>query len=204
MKYLYFFILLFVVSCSTDTSKGLIEIPVQLKTSNKQLSANFHSCLRLTQQLIKKQVSNQEFSAYFSLNTRATGFEYDNVVLHISDSLLQMPKGYQIFYDFVYNGDTLSSFRADFDSSTKIIDYLNFHLLAFRQFIDKELTITKTKATEIALKSGMKEQSLELILNCSANKFYWECKNHCNDCLYLNIDAKTGNIIGKGKVVYQY
>ena len=92
----------------------------------------------------------------------------------------------------------------DFDADIKIIDYRNFHLLAFRRFIDRELTITKSKAAEIALKNGMKGQDVELIFNCSADKFYWECKNDCNGCLYLYIEAKTGKIIGQGKVVYQY
>lgn len=196
--------LFFVVSCSTDTPKGLVDIPVKLKTSNKQLQSNFDSCLRLTQQLIKTKVSDKEFSKYFSLSRRATGFEYAYVVQHISDSLFQLPKAYQIFYDFVYNADTLTSFRTDFDSLTKIIDYRNFHLLAFRQFIDKKLTVTRAEATTIALNNGMKSEGFELIFKCSADKFYWECKNDCNGCLNLAIDAKTGNIIGQGKVVYQY
>ncbi|MEI9943259.1 MAG: hypothetical protein WDN26_03485 [Chitinophagaceae bacterium] len=181
-----------------------MDIPVKLKTSNKQLQSNFDSCLRLTQQLIKTQVSDKEFSKYFSLSKNATGFEYDYVVQHISDTLFQLPKTYQIFYDFVYKGDTLTSFRADFDSVTKIIDYRNFHLLAFRQFIDKKLPVKRAGATTIALNNGMKRQDLELIFKCSAGKFYWECKNDCDDCLYLDIDAKTGNIIEQGKVVYQY
>lgn len=115
-----------------------------------------------------------------------------------------MPNSYQIFYDFLYKGDTLSLFRADFDSNLKVIDYRNFHLTAFRQFIDKKLVITRTKAIEIALKNGMKRQGLDPIINCSADKFYWECKNDCDGCLYLEIDAKTGNIVGQGKVVHQY
>ena len=77
-------------------------------------------------------------------------------------------------------------------------------MLAFRQFIEKKLTVTRDDATTIALNNGMKRQDLELIFNCSADKFYWECKNDCDGCLYLNVDAKTGNIIGQGKVVYQY
>jgi len=149
-------------------------------------------------------VSEKEFHEYFSFDNRATGFEYKNVVLSIKDTLTQMPNSYQIFYDFLYKGDTLSLFRADFDSSLKVIDYRNFHLTAFRQFIDKKLTITRTKAIEIASNNGMKRQRLYPILNCSADKFYWECKNDCNGCLFLDIDAKTGNIIGRGKVVYQY
>jgi len=198
------FLTLFVVSCSTGTHPKLGVNPVKLITSNKQLQSNFDSCLRLTQQLIMTQISDKEFAEYFSLNKRATGFEYDYVVHHMSDSLLQLPKSYQIFYDFVYKGDTITSFRADFDSITKIIDYRNFHLLAFRQFIDKKLSVTRAEATTIALNNGMKSQDLELIFNCSADKFYWECKNDCDGCLYLDIDAKTGNIIGQGKVVYQY
>jgi hypothetical protein len=181
-----------------------MDIPIKLKTSNKQLQSNFDSCLRLTQQLIKTQVSDKEFSEYFSLSKKATGFEYDYVVRHISDTLFQLPKSYQIFYDFLYKGDTLTSFRADFDSSTKIIDYRNFHLLAFRYFIDNNLTITKTKADRDCIEEWNEKPSLELIFRCSADKFYWECKNNCNGCLYLDIDAKTGNIIGQGKVVYQY
>ncbi|MGB4772688.1 MAG: hypothetical protein WBP58_14570 [Chitinophagaceae bacterium] len=201
---LSFLITLFAVSCSTDRPTEHVDIPVKLKTSNKQLQSNFYSCLRLTQQLIKTQVSDKEFSEYFSLNKRATGFEYDNVVWTISDTLFELPKSYQIFYDFIYKGDTLSSFRADFDANIKAIDYRNFHLLAFRKFIDNELTITRPTATEIALKNGMKRKDLELIFYCSADKFYWECKNNCDGCLYLDIDAKTGGIIGQGKVVYQY
>jgi len=196
--------LVFVASCSTDTPKNIVDIPIQLKTSNKQLQSNFDSCLRLTLQLIKTQVSDKEFSKYFSLSKRATGFEYNYVVLNIPDTLFQLPKTYQIFYDFVYKGDTLTSFRADFDSIIKIIDYRNFNLLAFRQFIDKKLTVTRNEATIIAMNNGMKSEDLELIFKCSADKFYWECKNDCNDCLYLDIDAKTGNIIGQGKIVYQY
>ena len=199
-----FLIIIFVVSCSTNTPIKIVGNPINLRTSNKILQSNFDSCLRLTQQLIKTQVSDKEFSKYFSLSKRATGFEYDYVVWHISDTLFQLPKTYQIFYDFVYKSDTLTSFRADFDSNTKIIDYRNFHLLAFRQFIDKKLTVTRDDATTIALNNGMKRQDLELIFNCSADKFYWECKNDCDGCLYLNVDAKTGNIIGQGKVVYQY
>ena len=177
---------------------------VKLKTSNKQLQSNFDSCLRLTQQLLKTKVSVKEFYEYFSFDSRATGLEYENVVLSVNDTLTQIPTSYQIFYDFLYKGDTLSLFRADFDSSLKIIDYRNFHLTAFRQFIDKKLTITRTKAIEIALKNGMTRQGLDPILNCSANKFYWECKNDCDGCLSLDIDAKTGSIIGRWKVVYQY
>lgn len=177
---------------------------VNLKTSNKHLQSNFDSCLRLTQQLIRTKFSEKEFYEYFSLDIRATGFEYENVVLSVKDTLTKMPKSYQIFYNFLYKGDTLSLFRADFDSSLKVLDYRNFHLAAFRQFVDKTLTITRTKAIEIALKNGMKTQDLDPILNCSADKFYWECKNECDDCLYLDIDAKNGNIIGKGKVVFQY
>jgi hypothetical protein len=201
---LSFLITLFVISCSTNTPIELVDIPVKLKTSNKQLQSNFDSCLRLTQQLIKTQVNNKEFSEYFSLSKRATGFEYDYVVRHMSDTLTQLPKTYQIFYDFVFKGDTLTSFRADFDSAAKNIYHSNFHLLAFRQFIDKKLTVTRAEATTIALNNGMKSQGLELIFKCPADKFYWECKNDCNGCLYLEIDAKTGNIIGQGKVVYQY
>lgn len=201
---LFISITLFVVSCSTDTHRKFADTPVRLRTSNIQLKANFDSCLRLTQQLIKTVVSDREFSEYFTLSKRATGFEYDNVVSHISDTLVELPKSYQIFYDFVFDGDTLTSFRADFDANLKVIDYRNFHLLAFRKFIDKELSITEKKARDIALKNGMKEQDLELIFYCSADKFYWECKNDCNGCLYLDIDAKSGNVIGHGKVVYQY
>lgn len=196
-------LLLFIVSCSNDKDKKFIDIPIKLKTSNRQLQSNFDSCLLLTKQLIKTQVSDKEFSEYFNLSKRATGFEYDNVVWSISDTLVELPKGYQIFYDFVYKGDTLSSFRADFDANMKVIDYRNFHLLAFRKFINKELTITKSMAAEIALKNGMERQDLELIFQCSAEKFYWECKNSCDGCLYLKIDAKTGKIIEQGKVVYQ-
>ena len=204
MKYVFVLILIYCTSCSTDNSKLLKETPIQLKTTNEQLKINFDSCLSLTQQLIKKQISEKEFSKYFSFNKRATGFKYDNVILEISDSLSEMPKGYQIFYDFVYKGDTISSFRADFDANIKTIDNGNFYLLAFRKFIDNELTITKTKATEIALNNGMNEQDLELILNCSSEKFYWVCSNKCDGCLYLEIDAKTGKIIGRRKVVYLY
>jgi hypothetical protein len=195
-------IIIFEVSCSTDTPKLFLENPIKLRTSNKQLQSNFDSCLRFTQQLIKTQVSDKEFLKYFSLSKRATSFEYDYDAQHISDTLFQLPKTYQIFYDFVYKGDTLTSFRAYFDSNAKIIDYRNFHLLAF--LIDKKLTVTREDATTIALKNGMKRQDLELIFNCSADKFYWKCKNDCNGCLYLDIDAKTGNIIGKGTVVYKY
>jgi len=127
-----------------------------------------------------------------------------NVVWHITDTLFDLPKGYQIFYDFVYKGDTITSFRADFDASLGIIDYRNFHLLAFRKFIDKELPITERKAKEIALRNGMKKQDLSLIFYCSADNFYWECKNNCDGCLYLDIDAKSGKVIRQGKVVYQY
>jgi hypothetical protein len=196
--------MLFAVSCSWDRPKKLVDISVKLKTSNKQLQSNFDNCLRLTQQLIKTKVNDTEFSKHFSLSKRATGFEYDNIFLSISDTLFELPRSYQIFYDFVYKGDTLSSFRADFDDNIKAIDYRNFHLLAFRKFIDKELTITKSIATKIALKNGMKRKDLQLTFHCSAEKFYWECKNDCDDCLYLHIDAKTGGIIGQGKVVYQY
>ncbi len=154
--------------------------------------------------VLKTKVSEKEFYEYFSFNKRATGFEYKNVFLSVSDTLTQIPISYQIFYDFLYKGDTIGLFRADFDSSLKIIDYRNFHLTAFRQFIDNKLTITRTKAIEIAVKNGMKRQGLAPILNCSANKFYWECKTDCDRCLYLDIDARTGKIIGQGKVVYEY
>lgn len=195
---------LFFVNCSTDAQQKHITNSVKLRTSNKQLQSNFDSCLRLTQQLLMTKVNEKEIQEYFSFNFRATGLEYENVVLSVQDTLTQIPNGYQIFYDFLYKGDTLSLFRADFDSSLRIIDYRNFHLTAFRQFIDKKLTITRVKAIEIALKNGMKKQGLDPILNCSADKFYWECKNDCDGCLYLEIDAKTGKIIGQGKVVYQY
>ncbi|MFI5133167.1 MAG: hypothetical protein ACHQEB_02470 [Chitinophagales bacterium] len=194
---LSFLLILFVDSCSTETQP-------KLRTSNKQLQSNFDSCLRTTQQLIKTQVSDKEFYKYFNFDTRATGFEYDNVVLSVADTLSTMPKTYQIFYDFIFKGDTISSFRADFDSTLKSIDYRKFHLTAFRQFIDKKLTITNSIATDIAVRNGMKREGLEPILNYSSDRFYWECKNDCDGCLYLDIDAKTGNIIGEGKVVYQY
>lgn len=148
------------------------------------------------------KISEKEFQSYFSLSTRATGLDFGNAVINVQDTLTRMPKGYQIFYDFIYKGDTLSLFRADFDSSLKVVDYRNFHLTAFRQFIDKKLTITRIKAIEIAMKNGMKRQDLDPILNCSAGKFYWECKNNCDGCIYYEIDAKTGKIIGQGKVVY--
>jgi hypothetical protein len=199
-----FLITLFLASCSTDAQQKHATTSIKLRTSNKQLQSNFDSCLRLTQQLLKTKVSDKEYYEYFSFDTRATGFEYENVVLSVKDTLTQMPNNYQIFYDFLYKGDTLSLFRADFDSSLKVIDYRNSHLTAFRQFIDKKLTITRTKAIEIALKNGMKKQDLDPNLNCSADKFYWDCKNYCNGCLYLDIDAKTGNIIRQGKVVYRY
>jgi hypothetical protein len=177
---------------------------VKLRTSNKQLQSTFDSCLVLKKQLIKAKVSDKEFEQYLSLSKRATGFEYENVVWHISDTLFRLPNGYQIFYDFIYNGDTITSFRADFDANLRVIDYRRFNLVAFRKFIDEELPITESKARKIALGNGMKEQGLDLIFYCSTDKFYWECKNDCDGCIYLDIDAKTGNIIGQGKVVYQY
>jgi hypothetical protein len=201
---LSFLVMLFVVSCSTDTPTKLVDTVVKLNTSNKQLQSNFDSCLRLTQQLIKTQISDTEFHKYFNFDTNATGLEYDNVVLSVEDTLSKMPKTYQIFYDFIFKGDTISSFRADYDSTLKSIDYRKFYLTAFRQFIDKKLTIINSIAADIAVRNGMKREGLQLILNCSADKFYWECKNDCNGCLYLDIDAKTGNIIGQGKVIYQY
>lgn len=200
----FFWIASFLVSCSTDAQQKHATTSVKLRTSKKQLQSNFDSCLRLTQQLLKAKVSDEEFYKYFSFDTQATGFDYKNVVLSVKDTLTELPNSYQIFYDFLYKDDTLSLFRADFDSNLKVIDYRNFYLTAFRRFIDKKLTITRTKAIEIALKSGMKRQDLDPILNCSADKFYWECKNNCDGCLYLEIDAKTGNIIGTGKVVYEY
>ena len=198
------FATLFLVSCSTDAQQQNVITSVKLRTSNKQLQSNFDSCLHLTQKLLKTKFSVNEFHEYFSFDKRATGLEYQNVVSSVDDTLTQIPNTYQIFYDFLYKGDTLSAFRADFDSSLKIIDFRNFHLTAFRQFINKKLTITRTKAIEIALKNGMTRQGLDPILNCSANKFYWECKNYCDGCLSLDIDAKTGSIIAQGKVVYQY
>jgi hypothetical protein len=57
--------------------------------------------------------------------------------------------------------------------------------------------------SRVATKNGMKKQELDPILNCSANKFYWECKNNCDGCIYYEIDAKTGKIIGQGKVVFE-
>lgn len=195
---------LFLVSCLTDAQQKHLTNSIKLKTSNKHIQYSFDSCLRLTKQLIMTKISAKEFHEYFCFNTRATGLEYKNVVLNIQDTLTQIPNGYQIFYDFIYKGDTLSLFRADFDSSLKVIDYRNFHLTAFRKFIDKKLTITRIKAIEIAVKNGMKREGLDPILNCSVDKFYWECKNNCDGCLYLEIDAKTGNIIVQGKVVYEY
>ena len=211
---LSFLAILFVADCTTDTPKKIVDIPVKLKTSKKKLQSNFDSCLLLTQQLIKKRISGKEFSEYFSLSLRATGFEYDYVVRQITDTLIQLPKTYQIFYDFIYKGDTVSLFRADFDSTVKIIDYWYFHLLAFRKFINKELTITSDKAKQIAIDNGMKSQNLDALFKCSKEYpdttnnnsviYSWECKNNCNGCLYLGIDAKTGNIIERGKVIYQY
>ena len=199
-----FSITLFLVSCSTDAQQKQVATSIKLKTSNKQLQSNFDSCLRLTQKLIKTKIKTNEFHEYFSFNARATGFEYENVVLSVKDTLTKVPNSYQVFYDFLYKGDTLSLFRADFDSTLRIIDYRNFHLNAFRQFIDKKLIITRTRAIELAVRKGMKKQGLDPIINCSADKFYWECKNDCDGCLSLDIDAKTGNIIGQGKVVHQY
>lgn len=201
---LSFFISHFLVSCSTDAQQKNATTLIKLRTSNKQLQSNFDSCIRSTEQLLKTKFSDKEFCNYFVFDARSTGLEYKNVVLNVEDTITQMPNGYQIFYYFLYNGDTLSLFRADFDSTLKIIDYFNFHLSAFRQFVDKKLTITRTKAIEIAVKKGMKQQGLDPILNCSANKFYWECKNDCNGCLVIYIDAKTGNLIAEGKVVYEF
>src|SRR5436305_1796316 len=97
-----FLVTLFVVSCSTDKPTKPVDTVVKLNTSNKQLQSNFDSCLRLTQQLIKTQISDREFHKYFNFDTSATGFEYDNVVLSVADTLSTMPKTYQIFYDFVF------------------------------------------------------------------------------------------------------
>lgn len=193
-----------VISCSTDKSTELENKPVKLKTSNKHLQSNFERCIIMTEQLMKTQFNNKEFSKHFNLSKRTTGFEYENVIYNMSDTLYELPKNYQIFYDFIYEGDTLSTFRADFDANLKIVDYSKFHLIAFRKFIDKELTITEPIATEIALKNGMKRKDLELIFRCSAKEYYWECQNNCNGCLSFHIDAKTGSIIKQGKVVYRY
>lgn len=205
-KYFLFslWVTLYFGSCSTGEQQMHSTNLVKLKAFDKSLQSNFDSCLHLTQQLIRTKFTEEEFYKYFSLDKRATSFEYKNGVLSVKDSLTEIPRSYQVFYDFVYNGDTLSSFRADFDSILEVIDYRNFHLNAFRQFIDKKLTITRTIAIEIAVKKGMKRQGLDPILNCTADRFYWECKNDCDGCLYINIDAKTGNIIGQGKVIYQY
>ena len=125
----------------------------------------------MTQQL-RTQISDKEFEQYFSLSKRATCFEYENAVWHISDTLFQLPKGYQIFYDFVYKGEAITSFRAEFAANLRVIDYRNFHLLAFRKFIDKELPITEGKAREISFGNGMKEENLDLIFYCLTDKFY--------------------------------
>lgn len=203
MRFLYFFLMVFLLSCSTDAQK-VPEQTVRLKTSNEQLQTNFDSCLQVTQGLIRSQISEKELSQYFTLGTRATGFEYDYIVQHIKDTLLELPKGYQIFYDFIFKGDTISSFRADFDSALKVVNYRKFHLTAFRQFIDGKLRISKSEATDIAVNNGMKRENISVILNCTANKFLWTCENSCNGCLSLDIDAKTGDIVRKGKNIYQY
>jgi hypothetical protein len=197
-------ITLFFTCCLADAHQNIAAASVKLRTSNKQLQFNFDSCLGLTQQLLKTKISDAELEEYFGFDTRATGFGYKNVVLSVKDTLMQLLNSYHIFYDFLYKGDTLSSFRSDFDSSLKVIDYRSFHLDAFRQFIDKKLTITKKIASDIAVKNGMKRQGLDPILNYSPERFYWECKDDCDGCLYLEIDAKTGEIFGRGKVVYEY
>jgi hypothetical protein len=197
-------LIIFIFNCSPDSQPRLVPISVTLRTSDNQLQSNFDSCLRLTQQLIKTQSSNKEFSQFFSFNRMATGFEYDNIVFIVLDTLSKIPKSYQIYYDFIFKGDTISSFRADFDSTLKMIGCRSFHLTAFRKFIDNELTVTKSMATNIAVRNGMKEEGLDPILKCSGEKIYWICKNDCNGCIYFDIDAKSGDIIEQGKVIYQY
>ena len=199
-----FLLISFLVNCSTDPRSHPITASVKLRTSSKQLQSNFDSCLGLTQQLIKTQISDKEFFQFFKFDKRSTGFEYENVVFSVSDTLSQIPKVYQIFYEFIFKGDTISAFRVDYDSTLKIIDYRNFHLSAFKKFIDGKLTITKSLAINIAVRNKMIREGLDPILNCSADKFYWECRNDCNDCIYFEIDAKSGGIIGRGKVVYEY
>lgn len=96
----YFLMTLIFVNCSPNSDQKNLTNSVKLRTSNKQLQSNFDSCLHVTQRLLQTKFSEKELYEYFRFDTRATGLEYENVVLSAKDTLTHEPKNYQIFYDF--------------------------------------------------------------------------------------------------------
>ncbi|MBK7640978.1 MAG: hypothetical protein IPJ22_13330 [Bacteroidetes bacterium] len=211
-----FFII--IVGCKSDLKK---REKIELITQDSTIQGDFNKCLEKSQNIIERKFSRDEFFKYFSLNKRATGFEYDNSVYSIRDTLKSKPNTYQIFYDFSINSDTISFFRIDFDSLLRPIYYEKDKLIGFRLFADNKLKIGKKEATKIALENGIygEESSIAFRVNLprvesdtavsaianenSDNKkevFYWEMLMYCDGCNHLNIDAKDGRLIYKGKM----
>jgi hypothetical protein len=204
--------------CKSDFKKAE---KIELITFDSTIENDFNKCLEKAQEIIEKDFSRVEFFKYFSLNKRATGFEFDNVVYNLRDTIKSKPKTYQIFYDFNIDSDTISFFRIDFDSMLRPIYYENDKLRGFRLFADNKLKIGMKEATKIALENGIygensiiafrvilprvdSDTAVSAIANeDSDNKkevFYWEMAMYCDGCNHLDIDAKDGRIIYKGKV----
>ena len=203
-------LLVLLLNCNTQWTKTYKNDIIQLRTSNPLIIKKFDSCLLITQSLIRREITEAEFYKYFRFNKRETGLLYKYNVHQISDSLKDIPEGYSIFYDFIYKGDTISSFNADFDSSLNLTFYRFYHLIAFRKFLDKELTIAKNEAMQIAMAKGINGKGIQPIFNTSkyypdtlnrkSVQYYWTVSGDCDGCKIINIDAKTGEVIQKGEV----
>lgn len=222
MKNIFLFILFSILfGCKTNIKKFE---KINLITKDTTIQNNFNKILDKTQMLIEMKFTKDEFYKYFSLNKRATGFEYEYVVYHLKDTLSNKPITYQVFYDFNINLDTISTFRADYDSAVNLISYDFEKLQAFRLFADHKLKIGRKEAIKIAQKNGIYGEDSHIIfrasiknvadsvvqaadMNDSNNKnemFIWEMQKYCEGCNYLIIDAKDGKLIGKGKTTSEH
>ena len=189
-------------------------VPVILKTENRVIQQQFDSCLYLAKALIYRKFSVDEADRYFVLNEGSSGLDYGSNVISVSDTLTGQPLGYRLNFDFILDQDTIGAFSVDLSADIQVKYYRYYHLQAFRAFADGDLVINKEEAKKLATENGVKSKSLEPIFRCSrdypdtlrndAVQYYWDASSDCNQCLTLKIDAKTGQVFDKGRVVVIY
>lgn len=211
MKHLTVFILFLFLGCAVDKPVASSKACFRSTIVNKKVEKNLNSCLHFSNQLIFNHFNKKEFLKYFKLEIVATNYKYDSV-RGLTDIML-LPESYYVIYNFIYNKDTLGSFHVYLDSLLKPEDYGYYDLIAFKKIIDKQLTITKQEAKQIAINNGLKEK-LKVTLGCTkvypdttnlnSAIYYWQCMNECQSCPWINVDARSGRIVDSGIVSIEY
>jgi len=204
---------------------------IHLKTTDITLINNFIKAKLLADSIIVTVFNSDSALSCFNIKY---SFLYNNWEKSSTDSLVGKPEKYIFFYNLRTGNDTIySSACIEIDTLNRILFFDFAHFVALKKIFNREMKINQSMAKKIGVNNGVSSNELIALLKydvdrgsyidnvdsiynfnqfktywndmrTNKHKFYWHIKNNCNGCVWVMIDADTGEIYDKGKVRYIY